>query len=80
MFGFNSVDEYYSTAKLVDKVHLIRTPVFALHADDDPIAPGWSTCPPFITLYYTFCSLYFTCFTLLLAALVLIASSVVTVS
>jgi hypothetical protein len=42
MFGFNSVDEYYSTAKLVDKVHLIRTPVFALHADDDPIAPGWT--------------------------------------
>ena len=48
MFGFSSVDEYYSTAKLVDKVHLIRTPVFALHADDDPIAPGWSTPPTLI--------------------------------
>lgn len=52
MFGFRSVDEYYATAKLVDKVHLIRTPVFALHADDDPIAPGWSM-PFSSTLLYS---------------------------
>ena len=52
MFGFSSVDEYYSTAKLVDKVHLIRTPVFALHADDDPIAPGWSTPSTYFDIYY----------------------------
>ena len=39
MFGFKNSEEFYSSASIVGKLHLIDIPVVMLHAEDDPIAP-----------------------------------------
>lgn len=40
MFGFGSVDEYYSAAQLASKLGMVKVPTLALNAEDDPFQPG----------------------------------------
>ncbi|XP_067944259.1 phospholipase ABHD3-like [Watersipora subatra] len=42
VFGFDSLDHYYSSAGLADKFQRIRIPLLALNSADDPFAPGHS--------------------------------------
>lgn len=38
-FGYKNVEEYYSSASLHDKLHLIQVPTLCLSAADDPFQP-----------------------------------------
>lgn len=38
-FGYKNVEEYYSSATLHDKLHLIQVPTLCLNAADDPFQP-----------------------------------------
>ncbi|MPC08387.1 Protein ABHD1 [Portunus trituberculatus] len=38
-FGFRDVEDYYRTACLHDKLHLVRVPLLCLSAADDPFQP-----------------------------------------
>ena len=40
MFGYPSLDEYYSMAMMGDKLRDIKRPVLAVNAIDDPFVPG----------------------------------------
>ncbi|KAK0068711.1 phospholipase ABHD3, partial [Biomphalaria pfeifferi] len=39
LFGYSSVDHYYTEASLHTKVHSLARPVLCLSAADDPFAP-----------------------------------------
>ena len=39
-FGYNSLKDYYTHAKIKGKINRIRVPVLALNAEDDPFSPG----------------------------------------
>lgn len=39
VFGFNSSIDYYKTASLNNKLHLIKVPFLCLNAADDPFQP-----------------------------------------
>lgn len=43
-FGFRDVEEYYRTACLHDKLHLVRVPLLCLSAADDPFQPLQGEC------------------------------------
>jgi len=42
VFGYSSVEDYYTDAKLSPKLGLIKVPTLALNAEDDPFQPGAS--------------------------------------
>ncbi|VUZ39767.1 unnamed protein product [Hymenolepis diminuta] len=39
MFGYKSVDEYYTDASPATKIHRVRIPILCLNAADDPFVP-----------------------------------------
>ena len=39
MFGYNSVEHYYTEASPHNKIHKLKIPVLCLSAADDPFAP-----------------------------------------
>lgn len=39
MFGYKSVDEYYTDASPSTKIHRVRIPILCLNAADDPFVP-----------------------------------------
>jgi len=42
VFGFESLDHYYSSARISDKVFSVKTPTLMLNSMDDPFSPGYS--------------------------------------
>jgi predicted alpha/beta-fold hydrolase len=45
MHGFASVDAYYGVASSGSTLARIRVPTLVIHAEDDPMVPGWSVRP-----------------------------------
>lgn len=39
MFGYKSVEEYYTIASPASKINRVRVPVLCLNAADDPFVP-----------------------------------------
>lgn len=40
MFGFTSVEDFYSSASPISKISSVRIPVLCLNAADDPFVPS----------------------------------------
>ncbi len=45
MHGFRDVPHYYDTTRAGPWLGAIRVPTLMLHAEDDPIIPGWTVAP-----------------------------------
>jgi predicted alpha/beta-fold hydrolase len=45
MHGFRDVSHYYDTTRAGPWLRKIRVPTLMVHAEDDPIIPGWTVAP-----------------------------------